>query len=90
MPGRAGLDLALNAAKALREQLAQVPARAVGAEEPEVVDVRVAALMRLSHIDRVHLIQPVFLGERLANVIVQAVHALLHVGVFLDLPVLIV
>ena len=54
------------------------------------MDVYVAALVRLAHVDRIDLIEPVFLRERLADIVVEPVHALLHVGVFLDLPVLVV
>ena len=86
----AGFHLALNAAEPFHQELAQIPACTIRAEESEVMDMNVAALMRLADVDRIDLIQPILLRERLADIVVQSVDALLHIGVLLDLPILIV
>ena len=84
-----GFHLAADAAETVGEQLSHVPARAVGAEETEVVQMDVAALVSLAHLFGIDLIQPIFLGEVLADVVVEPVDALLHVGVLFDAPVLV-
>ncbi len=88
--GGARFHLALHAAEAVHQQLPQIPARAVGAEEAEIVDMGVAAFVSLAHVLGVDLVEPVFLGEGLPDVVVEAVDAALHVGVFLGAPVLVV
>ena len=90
MLGGARFHLALHAAEAVHQQLPQIPARAVGAEEAEIVDMGVAAFVSLAHVLGVDLVEPVFLGEGLPDVVVEAVDAALHVGVFLGAPVLVV
>ena len=49
----------------------------------------VAALVSLAHLFGIDLIQPVFLGEVLTDVVVESVDALLHVGVLFHAPVLV-
>ena len=87
---RRGFHLARHAAEAVHQKLLQVPSRAIGAEKAEVVNMERPARMRFAHLLRVNLVQPVLLGERFAHIIVHAVDGFLRVGVFLDLPVLIV
>ena len=85
----AGLHFAAHAAETVGEQLTDIPARAVGPEEPEVVQMDIAGLVSLTHLFGVHLVKPILLGEVLADIVVEPVDALLHVGVFLDAPVLV-
>ena len=87
MPGGARFDLAGHAAEAAQQQLLEVPAGAVGAEEPEVVQVQISREVGVADLVGVDLMQPVLLGERLADVVVHARDRLLGVGVFLDAPV---
>ena len=89
MLGGTGFDLAHNAAETVGEQLTDIPACAVGSEESEVVQMNVTRLVGFSDLFGIDLVQPVFLGEVLADIVVESVDALLHVGVFLDAPVLV-
>ena len=51
---------------------------------------RVSALVHLANVDGIDFIEPVFLGERLADVVVEPVDAALHVCVLFDAPVAVV
>ena len=66
--GGARFHLPLHAAEAVHQKLPQVPARAVGAEEAEIVDMGVAGFVGLAHVLGVDLVEPVFLGEGLPDV----------------------
>ena len=81
--------LALNTAEAVGEELAKIPACTVGAEEAKVMDMSIAAFVRLTDILGIYLIKPVFLCKCLTDVVIQTVYTLLHVCIFLDSPVLI-
>ena len=84
-----GLDLAHNAAETVGKQLTDIPARAVRPEESEVVQMNVTRFVGFSDLFGVNFVQPVFLGEVLADIVVESVDALLHIGVLLDAPVLV-
>ena len=84
---RAALHLAGHAPEPHHEELPQVPPRAIGAQPAQVVDVRIPVLVDFPHLGRVDLVQPVVLREKLANVVIEAVDALLHIGVFFDAPI---
>ena len=49
----------------------------------------VAALVSLAHLFGIDLIQPILFGEMFADVVVQTVDALLHIGVLFHAPVLV-
>ncbi|MPM55916.1 hypothetical protein SDC9_102714 [bioreactor metagenome] len=87
---RLAFHLSVYAAEPIGEQLAKIPPRAIGAKKTEIMDMRVARLMRFAHVDGIDFIEPVFLRERLADIIVQPVDAALHICVFLHAPVTVV
>ncbi len=90
MLGRRGFHLAFDAAKAVHQQLLQVPSRAVRAKEPQVVYVEITRHMGVTNLLRIYLVQPILLGKRLTHIVVHPVDGLLRVCILLDLPVLIV
>ena len=77
-----------NAAETVGQKLSDIPACAVRSEKSEVVKVDSSALVSLSDLFRIYLIEPILFGEVLANVVVESVDALLHIGVFLYSPIL--
>ena len=85
--GRARLDLAGDAVEALGEERAQGPARAVAGEHVEVVDVEVAAAVRLASLGRVDVAQPVVGDDLARGVEDEPAERVALVGVRVDAPV---
>ena len=87
MLGGGAFGLAGGAGEADGEEVLEIPADAVDAEEAEVVDVHGAAHVRLADFGRINLVEPVDLADLARDVVVQALERVAHVAVFLDAPV---
>ena len=87
MLGGGAFGLAGGAGEADGEEVLEVPADAVDAEEAEVVDVHGAAHVRFADLGGVNLVEPVDLADLARDMVVEALERVAHVAVFLDAPV---
>ena len=87
MFGRTGFRFSGNTVKAFMQKIFQRPAGTVGSQHVQIVDMDVAVAVRLAHIGRVNMAQPI-IGRYLAgNVQNQTAVGIPLVGIGVDSPV---
>lgn len=87
MFGRLAGNLARDAGKAAPQEIFQIPAAAVGGNELEVVNMKVARLVRVADffgIDRIH---PILGADGARDIVVKSLEGIRHIGILLDEPV---
>ena len=85
--GGPALHLAGDPAEPAHQQVAQVPAHAVGGQEAQVVDVEIAVHVRVANLGRVDALEPVLGRDGGRYVVVEPLEGIAHVAVFVDAPV---
>ena len=87
MLGRPALHLSRNALESFDQEVVKIPSHAIDGQKAQVVDVEVAFRMGLPDGRRVDLIEPVDLADLRGDIVVQALERIVHIAVFMDLPV---
>lgn len=88
MAGGCALRLALHAAEADQQQVAQIPPHAIDTQEAQIVDVQGAGAVGIGNLLRVEFAEPVLRGNARGDVLVEPLERIGGVGTLLHAPVL--
>ncbi|OQC51321.1 MAG: hypothetical protein BWX55_01855 [Deltaproteobacteria bacterium ADurb.Bin022] len=84
---RFALHFSGHALKSLQQQIIKIPPHAINGQQTQIVNVKIAFRMRFVNFRRVNFIEPVNLADFRRNIIIQSLQGVIHVAVFIDLPV---